>query len=71
MKYIESVEAVCPFYKGHQQQVIYCEGPVDGSAMHLAFAIPAKQEKHRVRYCEKFDYEKCPLAGMLNRKYGV
>lgn len=69
MKLSESSNAYCPFYIGHTSQVIHCEGAVEGCATHLAFAHPALQRNHRFCYCERKDYQYCPVAKMLERKY--
>ena len=65
----ESAWAYCPFYIGHTQQVIHCEGAVDGCAIHLAFAHPKYQREHRFAYCERRAYKDCPVAKMLEAKY--
>ncbi len=69
MKLTESSWAVCPFYQGHTCQVIHCEGAVEGCATHLAFSHPRLQREHRACYCERFAYQKCPVAKMLEGKY--
>ncbi len=69
MKRKDSQWAKCPFYKGHTNQVIHCEGAVEQAATHLAFAQPRLQRDHRLRFCEKMAYGKCPVAKMLEEKY--
>ncbi len=70
MRLMESKWAICPFYKGHTAQVIHCEGLVEGAATHLAFGYPADARDHRYRYCDRFGYGACPVAKMLEEKYG-
>ena len=60
----------CPYYKTNTSQVIYCEGLEDGMAVHLAFATHAQLIDYKSRYCRRGHYSKCPLATMLNRKWG-
>lgn len=60
----------CPYYKTHTSQVIYCEGLEDGMAIHMAFASHAQLVDYKGRYCRRDYYGKCPLAKMLNQKWG-
>lgn len=69
MKLRDSTYAQCPFYKGHIQGVICCEGPVEGSVLRLSFASCQLQADHRRGFCEKMDYGRCPVARMLEAKY--
>lgn len=61
---------VCPFYKWQDNQKICCEGIVDNSTLHLAFASPADRLKQVVKHCNSMDrYPTCPVAKMLNEMY--
>lgn len=59
---------VCPFYKYEGQQMIYCEGVDDNTALHLAFASKHDMREYRKGKCES-DYKTCMICQMLNRKY--
>lgn len=65
-----SVYVKCPYYKREQGQKIFCEGISDETSIHLAFDANAKpgMKQYEKCYC-KGDYNKCPIAQMLNRMY--
>ena len=61
----ESADAVCPFYKRHNDKVIKCEGAncikVDGWK---------DAERHIKEVCgDFFAWKKCSIAVQLNSKY--
>ena len=60
----------CPYYKTHTSQMIYCEGLEDGMAIHLAFATHPQLINYKGRFCRRSTYNDCPLARMLNQKWG-
>lgn len=68
MKHRVDAIVKCPYYKFEDRQVIYCEGPQDGTATHLAFSTAPKLREYKGQYC-KGCWKKCPLAEMLNRKW--
>ena len=59
---------LCPYYKYEGPQMIYCEGVVPDSALHLAFSDKSNMRAYRETYCEGC-YNKCLIAKMLNRKW--
>ena len=58
----------CPYYKYEGPQMIYCEGVVKDSSLHLAFSSKTQMRDYRKQMCEGC-YNKCLIAQMLNRKY--
>ena len=60
----------CPYYKTHTSQVIYCEGLEDGMAIHMAFATHPQLINYKGRFCRRNTYNQCPLAKLLNQKWG-
>lgn len=60
----------CPYYKTNTSQVVYCEGLEEGMAVHLAFATHAQLVNYKGRFCRRSCYSQCPLAKMLNQKWG-
>lgn len=58
----------CPYYKGEEKQMIFCEGVQEGSAIHLAFDTSTNLKDYKNRFCKK-DYNRCLLADMHNRKW--
>ena len=60
----------CPYYKTNTSQVVYCEGLEDGMAIHMAFASHAQLIDYKGRYCRRNCYNQCPLAKILNQKWG-
>jgi len=60
----------CPYYKTNTSQVLYCEGFEDGMAVHLAFSTHTQLLDYKGRFCRRKCYLECPLAKILNQKYG-
>jgi hypothetical protein len=60
--------AVCPYYKDEEQQKIRCEGPEEGTALHLTFAGKEQMRTYRGKYCEG-KWKTCMFARALNEKY--
>lgn len=60
----------CPYYKTNTSQVVYCEGLEDGMVLHLAFATHSQLIDYKGRFCRRSYYSQCPVAGLLNRKWG-
>lgn len=58
----------CPYYKGEVNQLLFCEGVQDGSAIHLAFDTKTNLKEYKNRFCKRC-YNQCLIAEMLNRKY--
>lgn len=65
-----SVYVKCPYYKREQGQKICCEGVTEGSSIHLAFDanVHPGMKDYEKTFC-KGDYNKCPIAQMLNRRH--
>ena len=66
MKHFVSFEALCPFYKEEDRNVIYCEGLTKKSRIHNAFSTDARPFKKK--YCCG-GWKSCPIAIMLWAKY--
>lgn len=64
----ENVFVICPFYKCQSKQVIYCEGPDESSAIHVAFATQQSLKSYAERYCRKY-WGGCLIADAQNRRY--
>lgn len=61
-RYVSPI-VVCPYYKSQSGNLIYCEGPVDGSSIHMAFSSPAEREAFQDNSCKTMDYAKhCVVA---------
>lgn len=69
MKHRSDVLVRCPYYKFEEKQMIYCEGVQEGTAIHLAFDTPPNLKEYKNHFC-KGCYNKCLIAGLLNRKWG-
>ena len=66
-----SVFVRCPYYKREERKngtKIVCEGPGEGIFLHLMFDSLDRLKENRKCYCMA-NYNKCPIAQMLNRKY--
>ena len=67
-RHYESSEAICPFYKAEDRNIIYCEGVQANSSIHNAFpgtAAPWKDEY----CCSSTGWQRCMIAKMLWQKY--
>ena len=65
-----SARAKCPYFKRDKGNAIVCEGAVEGSKLLMLFDKTEQRIAWQRRRCECFDYAKrCPVAGMLERKY--
>ena len=60
----------CPYYKTNNSTVIYCEGVEDGMVTHMAFARRDLLIQYKDKYCRRKCWGQCPLASLLNRKWG-
>ena len=67
-KHIVSCAAKCPFYRCEERHEIFCTGPKDGTAIHMAFAVPAEKKAWMKAFC-KADYGACLIEKALE-KYG-
>lgn len=63
-----SVYVKCPYYRREERQKICCEGVGKGSYIHLVFDSAQRTKDYEKCFC-KGDYNQCPLAKMLNRRY--
>ena len=63
-KHMVNKNALCPFYRHEDSQVIYCDGIVPDSVIHLAFANKTNAKEYKARYCRDC-YRKCPISKLL------
>lgn len=68
MKHRQDVLVKCPYYKGEEKQMIFCEGVQEGSAIHLAFGSSTNLKEYKNHFC-KGCWSQCRLAEMNNRKW--
>lgn len=68
MKHRTDVLVKCPYYKGEEKQMIFCEGVQEGTAIHLAFDTNPNLKDYKNRFC-KGCYNRCLIAEMLNGKW--
>ena len=60
----------CPYYKHDTSHMVYCEGLEDGMVIHMAFATHTQLLDYKKRFCRKDCWQNCPVAKMLNQKWG-
>ena len=68
MKHRQDVLVKCPYYKGEEKQMLFCEGVQEGAAIHLAFDTSPNLKDYKSHFCKRC-YNQCLIAEMLNRKY--
>ena len=69
MKHRQDVLVQCPYYKGEEKQMLFCEGVQEGAAIHLAFDTTPNLKDYKNHFCKRC-WKKCLLAETLNRKWG-
>ena len=69
MKYRQDVLVKCPYYKGEDKQVLFCEGVQEGTKLHLAFDTVPNIKEYKKQFC-KGCYNRCIVADAMNRKWG-
>lgn len=67
-RYLNDYNVMCPFYKGHLKNEIYCEGVTD--AGRIVNELPNKTEAsdYRLSHCISA-WKSCILYSALNTKY--
>lgn len=63
-KHMVHKDAICPFYRHEDPQVIYCDGITPDSVIHLAFANKSDAKCYKVKFCRKC-YLDCPIYQLL------
>lgn len=58
----------CPFYTGHIDNLISCEGLVEKGYTRNIFPSKDSAHEYKNHYC-CYGWEKCVLAQALNSKY--
>lgn len=65
-KHTVSCSVKCPFYKCEERHEIYCRGPREAMAIHVAFAVPTEKKLWMKAYC-KGAYEGCLIHKSLTK----
>lgn len=68
-KHNVSSNAFCPFYRYDDRALICCEGIMDGSTFHIAFASTKKKDAFFAARCACAKYGRCPIAKLLENHY--
>ena len=63
-KHTVSCAAKCPYYRCEERHEIFCKGPVDGMAIHVAFAVPAEKKAWMKQFC-KASFSDCLVTKAL------
>lgn len=67
-KHMVHKRAVCPYYRHESPQMIYCDGVMDETVTHLAFANRSVAVAYKKSYCRD-RYEQCRIYQMLTGIY--
>lgn len=70
MKQYVSKYVQCPFYRKEEKHRIFCEGVEEGTGLMIQFYSNEHRFEYRERYCYCGNWKNCPVARMLNGKYG-
>ena len=66
---LQSLLAICPYYKDEDRQKVRCEGLEPATAIHYAFSTPARCREWKDNHCKSWGFEECPIARMLTERY--
>ncbi len=62
-------KVICPFFFDLSGHSIRCEGIIKDTKVSTSFGNVRAMKKHRRKFCNTFDYEKCELCKVLQSKY--
>lgn len=62
-------KVICPFFHDLSGHSIRCEGVIAETKVITSFGNIRAMKKHRRKFCNTFDYEKCDLCKVLSSKY--
>lgn len=54
-RYVSPI-VICPYYKSQAGNLIYCEGPIKDSSIHVAFSSPVEREMFQDMACKTMNY---------------
>lgn len=60
----------CPFYIREWEKTITCEGFYGGGEVLQRFNTASQRVVHQHKYCFTQNYNECPIARELNKRYG-
>ena len=69
----QNANVLCPFYgtDNHSQEV-HCESPWEQmDYVGVGFQSKAAKKKYQWHFCMKKNWNECPIAKLLNEKWGV
>lgn len=69
MKQYVSKYAQCPFYRKEDSMRLFCEGVEEGSNLAQFFGSQERKTDFKQRFCCCKNWEQCPIAMMLAKKY--
>ena len=58
----------CPFFESIGASSITCNG-ICGAKLKILFKDVKERTHWAVNYCEKYSFEKCPIADSISNKY--
>ena len=61
----------CPYEHESFSTKIVCEGPVPGTTVHICFMNHQQLLEYKSRFCRRKECNLCPIATVLNKKWGV
>lgn len=67
--------AICPYFlrstvQANRRAVVVCEGIITGTENLVTFRSKRHMESWMGKCCETYDYGKCPVARIIEEKYG-
>ena len=68
MRYRCDANVMCPFYKGHMDDHIICEGVNEDSSIHNVFNKKKDTDGYKSYFCVN-NWEQCLISKILYSKY--
>ena len=64
----KAVDVICPYFKRFKGNAIECESLVKGFDAIKKMQKPEYIQKYACKYCNTFEYYKCPHAALMERE---
>ena len=63
-------KSICPYFLREYNKSITCEGLCGKDEFMHRFVSTKDKCDYQKKYCFRYDYSRCPLAKILDGKYG-
>lgn len=68
-RHYSGVQMVCPYFSREEDRAINCwTGDEENMRLRMVFPCIRNKKEWARRYCENFDYWRCPLCAMIDEE---